>query len=77
MNRVSVENPDDHDDRIYLTRPVTTLRLSPLLGIKPHVMLAELMKRKVFAGLRDIVSDSIAKEIARSHHRILVIQEPQ
>src|ERR1017187_7744076 len=54
MNRVSVENPDDDDDRVYLTRPVTTLRLSPLLGIKPHVILVELMKRKVFAGLRDI-----------------------
>ena len=77
INRVSVENPDDDDDRIYLTRPVTPLRLSPLLGIKPHVMLAELMKRNVFLQLREIVSDSDAKEIARSHHRILVIQEPQ
>src|ERR1017187_1630803 len=50
-NRVSVENPDDDDDRVYLTRPVTTLRLSPLLGIKPHVMLAELMKRNGFLQL--------------------------
>jgi len=77
MNSVSVENPDNDDDRIYLTRPVTTLRLSPLLGIKPHVVLAELMKRHVFAQLRDTVSDLDAKEIARSHHRILKIQEPQ
>jgi hypothetical protein len=75
MNSVSVENPDDN--RVYLTRPVTPLRLSPLLGIKPHVMLAELMKRNVFLQLRDALSDSDAKEIARSHHRILVIQEPQ
>src|ERR1039457_615628 len=75
MNRVSVENPDDHDDRIYLTRPVTPLRLSPLLGIKPHVMLAELMKRNVFLQLREIVSDSDAKEIARTYHRVLIIRD--
>ena len=77
MNRVSVENPDEDNPRIYLTRPVTPIRLSPLLGIKPHVILVELMKRKVFAGLRDIVSDSIAKEIARSHHRILIIRDEE
>ena len=77
MNRVSVENPDDDDDRIFLTRPVIVLSLAQILGIKPHIMLAELMKRKVFAGHRDIVSDSVAKEIARSYHRILIIQEPQ
>ena len=77
MDRVSVENPDDDDDRIYLTRPVTPLRLSALLGIKPHIMLVELMKRKVFSNLHDIVSDLDAKEIARKYHRILVIQEPQ
>ena len=77
MNRVSVENPDDDDDRIFLTRPVIVLSLAQILGIKPHIMLAELMKRKVFAGLRDIVSDSIAKEISRSHHRILIIRDEE
>src|ERR1017187_920017 len=77
MNRVSVENPDEDNPRIYLTRPVTPIRLSPLLGIKPHVMLAELMKRHVFIQLRDALSDSDAKEIARSHHRILVIQDEE
>ena len=77
INRVSVENPDDDDDRVYLTRPVTPLRLSPLLGIKPHVMLAELMKRNVFLQLREIVSDSDAKEIARKYHRILIIRDEE
>ncbi len=77
METVSVNNPDDDNDLIYLTRPVTPLRLSPLLGIKPHVVLAELMKRNVFLQLRDTVSDFDAKKIARSHHRILIIQEPQ
>lgn len=77
MNRVSIENPDGDDNLIYLTRPVTPLRLSPLLGIKPHVVLAELMKRNVFLQLRDTVSDFDAKKIARNYHRILIIQEPQ
>ena len=54
MNRISVENPDDDDDRIYLARPVTTLRFSQLLGIKPHEMLVELMKRNVFVNIQDI-----------------------
>jgi hypothetical protein len=75
MNRISVENPDDDDDRIYLTRPVTTLRLTQLLGLKPYEMLVELMKRNMFANLQTIVPDAVAKEVARDYHRNLIIQE--
>jgi hypothetical protein len=75
MNRISVENPDDDDDRIYLTRPVTVRRLSQILGVKPHVMLAELMMLNVFCTLRDIVEDSIAKQVAKKYHRILIIRD--
>jgi hypothetical protein len=51
------------------------LSLAEILGIKPHIMLAELMKRKVFSNPHDIVSDSDAKEIARKFHRILIIRD--
>jgi hypothetical protein len=77
MNRVSVENPDNDDDRVYLTRPVTVVGVSRLLGIKPHEMLAELMMRNTFVNLRDTVSDELAKEIARKYHRILVIRDEE
>jgi len=77
MNRISVKNPDDDDDRIYLTRPVTVLRLAEILGLKPHVMLAELMVQNVFAVLSDIVLDPIAKQIAQKHHRILIIRDEE
>ena len=45
MNRISAKDPkdDDDDDRIYLARPVTPRRLAELLGVKPYVLLAELL----------------------------------
>lgn len=77
MKRNSVKNPDDDDDRIYLTRPVTGLRLAQILGVKPHEMLVELFKQtKVFGGHpKEVVSDPVAKQIARKHHRVLVIRD--
>jgi hypothetical protein len=77
MNRVSVENPDNDDDRIYLTRPVTPDRLRLLLGIKLHEMLAKLMARNVFALRDEVIPDSAAKDVAQKHHRILIIRDEE
>jgi len=77
-NRVSVENPDDDDDRIYLTRPVTPLRLSQLLGIKPPEVITDLLRRDLVLipyGLHDTVPDELAQDIARKYHRVLVIRD--
>jgi len=75
-NRVSVENPDDDDDRIYLTRPVTIRDLCLPLGVKPHEMLADLMMRNMFMNPSEPLPDDLAKKLARRHHRVLVIREP-
>ncbi|HTS18113.1 MAG TPA: hypothetical protein VMP11_11110 [Verrucomicrobiae bacterium] len=77
MNRVSVENPDDDDDRIYLTRPVTPDRLGVLLGIKLHIVLADLMWRNQFLLRDEVVPDSVAKDIAKKYHRILIIRDEE
>ena len=75
MNRVPVQNPDNDDDRIYLRRPVTAQGLAPLLGMKSHHVLAELMGHNMFYNLKETLPDPVAQNLAGEHHRILVIND--
>jgi hypothetical protein len=72
VNGVSAQNPDN-DDRIHLGRPVTAQALAPLLGVKPHQVLAELMTHSMFYDPKETIPDSVARNLARDHHRILEI----
>jgi hypothetical protein len=75
VNSVPVQYPGNDDDRIHLRRPVTAQGLAPLLGMKSHHVLAELMGHNMFCNRTETLPDSVAQSLAREYHHILVIND--
>ncbi|HUJ70838.1 MAG TPA: translation initiation factor IF-2 [Verrucomicrobiae bacterium] len=59
---------DDKGNKVIQMKPPVIVRdLAQRIGIRPHVLLAELMEMNVFANLTESVGEDIARKICERH----------
>jgi translation initiation factor IF-2 len=59
---------DEKGNKIIQMKPPVVVRdLAQRLGIKPHVLLAELMEMNVFANLNETIGEEIARRVCERH----------
>jgi hypothetical protein len=59
---------------VWVQRPVTVRALADaLLTVKAYVLIRDLLEFRVFAKADSVISDEIAAEVAKMHHRKLEI----
>ena len=59
--------PEDDEKVLRVKGPVVVGELAKLLGLRPNVVITELMKRNILASINQTVDINMAREIAEKH----------
>ena len=67
---------DDKGNKVITMKPPIVVReLAQRVGIKPHILLGELMAMNVFANLTETIGEDIARKIAERHGFVFEVEK--